>query len=84
MPFQPVEPGRRRFLREFVVELLGAEGMEHNRFSQALVFSPASGIYGGADEIQRNVIAERTLGMPREPDPNKGRPYGDVLRSLGR
>jgi len=71
------------------VDILGADGMlaspdgtEGGRYSNALVFSPASSIYGGADEIQRNIIAERTLGLPRDHLPGKGRPYDEVLRSL--
>jgi alkylation response protein AidB-like acyl-CoA dehydrogenase len=71
------------------VDIIGADGMiaapdgtEGGRYSNALVFSPASSIYGGADEIQRNIIAERTLGLPREHLPGKGRPYDEVLRSI--
>ena len=57
-----------------MLDLLGPAGMLWGErapaggvFAEAMVFSPASSIYGGTDQIQRNVAAERSLGLPREP-----------------
>jgi alkylation response protein AidB-like acyl-CoA dehydrogenase len=40
---------------------------ELDLFQHLFLFSRADTIYGGSDQVQRTIIAERVLGLPREP-----------------
>jgi alkylation response protein AidB-like acyl-CoA dehydrogenase len=52
-------------LHETALDLLGPDGELASPWLEGYVFSLAGTIYAGTNEIQRNVIAERLLGLPR-------------------
>ena len=63
-----------RNLGKLAMDVLGAESeilddgpYELNRLQSMYLFTRSDTIYGGTNQIQRNIIAERALGMPREP-----------------
>ncbi|HWC81087.1 MAG TPA: acyl-CoA dehydrogenase family protein [Pseudonocardiaceae bacterium] len=61
-----------RALGELAMRVRGAAGLvtgpdgELDQWQRLYLFTRADTIYGGSDEIQRNIIAERVLGLPRE------------------
>lgn len=54
-------------LHETALDILGPEGELRGDWLDGWLFSLAGPIYGGTDQIQRNTIAERLLGLPRGP-----------------
>jgi alkylation response protein AidB-like acyl-CoA dehydrogenase len=70
-----------RRLAELALDVLGPHAMvldgaleggdagayELNDFQRSFLFSRAETIYGGSNQIQRNIIGERVLGLPSEP-----------------
>jgi alkylation response protein AidB-like acyl-CoA dehydrogenase len=53
-------------LHETALDLLGPEGETESRWLDGYTFSLSGPIYAGTNEVQRNIIAERILGLPRE------------------
>jgi alkylation response protein AidB-like acyl-CoA dehydrogenase len=61
-------------LGELALDIRGAAGMVTegspyllDEFQRSFLFSRAETIYGGSNQIQRNIIGERVLGLPPEP-----------------
>jgi alkylation response protein AidB-like acyl-CoA dehydrogenase len=69
-----------RTLGELAMVVRGAESLttgpeyDLDEWQRLFLFTRADTIYGGSDEIQRNVLAERVLGLPRE---RQGVPVGE-------
>jgi alkylation response protein AidB-like acyl-CoA dehydrogenase len=76
----------RQQMAAFGMDLMDMGGVMSDRdlapmralFQDALLDSPSGRIAAGTDEILRNIIGERVLGLPREPRTDTDRPFNEL------
>ena len=77
-------------IQDLMVDLLGTDGVAWAatddpdalpREVQGMMRSLANSTEGGTTDINKNILGERVLGLPKEPDPWKGKPWKDIPRS---
>ena len=75
----------------FGMELQGAAGVlagddnpDGSIWQSTYLSMPGLRLAGGTDEILRNIISERVLGMPGEPRMDKGKPFKDIPTGTAR
>jgi alkylation response protein AidB-like acyl-CoA dehydrogenase len=81
-----VNASKLQEIAAFGMDLLGAAGIVmdpelvplHALFQEALLYSPGLRIAGGTDEILRNIIAERVLGLPADIRVDKDKPFNQL------
>lgn len=62
--------------------LTGPDSPMSGVIAEVLMSVPAQSIAGGTDEIQKNIVAEKILGLPPEIRPDSGVPFA-LIRARG-
>jgi len=62
-------------------DLSEPRNLDDDYFSYHVLNCRGMSLGGGTDEIQRNTLGERALGLPREPGPDRNTPYNELPRN---
>ena len=52
-----------------------------NALQRMFLFTRSDTIYAGSNQIQRNIIGERILGLPKEPELDKALPFREIINA---
>ena len=58
----------------------GPLGQADGSWHYGFLFAPALTVGGGTSEVQRNIIGERVLGLPHDPDVEAGKTWSEARR----
>jgi alkylation response protein AidB-like acyl-CoA dehydrogenase len=61
--------------------LTGPDSPTGGDVQELVLMSPAPSIYGGTDQVQRNILGDRVLGLPKEPGPPSDTPFRELLHN---
>src|SRR4030095_12117494 len=63
---------------DLVGDVMGPEALADGEWSYRISFLPGLKSAGGTEEILRNTVGERVLGLPPEPRLDKGIPFSEL------